>query len=130
MTEGRAWIDYDNDGDLDLFVLQRRAARRALSIATTATAVFTSVTDSGLTDRIEDSLAVCWADYDNDGLLDLFLANAQVNSLYHNNGDGTFTSIADSAVVQDTIPPEAIFASCAWGDYDNDGFIDLFVTVG
>src|SRR5262249_49936688 len=49
---------------------------------------------------------------------------------YRNNGDGTFTNVPDSAVVQDAAPTDWIFSSCAWGDYDNDGFIDLFVTVG
>jgi hypothetical protein len=53
-----------------------------------------------------------------------------VNFLYRNNGDGTFTNVDDSAVVQDAAPTNWIFSSCAWADYDNDGFVDLFVTVG
>jgi hypothetical protein len=89
---------------------------------------FTKITDSGLTNRVEATGRPCWADYDNDGFADVFLANAQRNSLYHNDGDSTFTEITDSALTQDRIPTSAIFNVCAWGDYDNDGFIDLFVT--
>jgi hypothetical protein len=79
---------------------------------------------------VERTSAVCWADYDNDGLLDLFLANADVNSLYHNDGDGTFSSVSDSAVVTEVIPDAALFLNCAWADHDNDGFIDLVVSWG
>ena len=79
---------------------------------------------------MERTVAACWADYDNDGFADAFLANYKNTSLYHNNQDGTFRRVLDSAVVQEKIPSTAIFSSCAWGDYDNDGFIDLLVTTG
>ena len=68
-----------------------------------------------------------WGDYDNDGFLDLFLASGMLgNCLYHNSGNGTFTQIAagpgaDSGYYS---------IGCDWGDYDNDGFLDLFVANG
>jgi hypothetical protein len=73
----------------------------------------------------QNSEIVQWIDYDNDGYLDLFSANAggQNNTLYHNNGDGTFTKITTGSVVNDG----GNSAGCAWADYDNDGFLDLFV---
>jgi hypothetical protein len=130
-SAGRAWVDYDNDGDVDLFVSNLDTPYKNFLYRNDGSGAFTEVTDSGLTDRVEHTLASCWADYDNDGFLDLFLAGSQKNSLYHNDQDGTFTSIADSVLVTDAdeLPAIAGFSSCAWGDYDNDGFIDLFVTV-
>lgn len=73
----------------------------------------------------QNSEIVQWVDYDNDGYLDLFSANAggQNNNLYHNNGDGTFTKITTGSLVNDG----GNSAGCAWADYDNDGFPDLFV---
>ncbi|MGB5695068.1 MAG: CRTAC1 family protein, partial [Polyangiales bacterium] len=128
-SAGRAWVDYDNDGDIDLFVSNLDPPYTNFLYRNEGGGVFTEVMDSGLSERVENTVGSCWADYDNDGFLDLFVANSNENSLYRNNRDGTFTSIDDSAVVADMIPPEAAFGTCAWGDYDNDGFIDLFVTV-
>src|SRR5439155_20637900 len=64
-------------------------------------------------------------DYDNVGFLDLFVPNSsrQNNSLYHNNGDGTVTKVTSGSIVNDG----GNSARGAWGDYDNDGFLDLFV---
>ncbi|MEO8426497.1 MAG: VCBS repeat-containing protein, partial [Verrucomicrobiota bacterium] len=77
------------------------------------------VTDAG------NSHGMAWGDYDGDGNLDLFVANAGGlnNFLYHNNGDGTFTTITTGSIVNDGGNSTA----CAWGDYDNDGHLDLFV---
>lgn len=128
-SAGRTWVDYDNDGDIDLFVANLFDLPNFL-YRNEGSGRFEKVTDSGLTDAVEETDAVCWADYDNDGFVDAFLANIKSASLYHNEQDGTFTRIVDSAMVQEQIPSTAIFSSCAWGDYDDDGFIDLFVTTG
>ena len=66
-----------------------------------------------------------WGDYDNDGYIDLFVSNAsgQRNFLYRNSGGGSFEKITAGNIVSDG--GDSI--GCAWGDYDNDGFLDLFV---
>ena len=118
------WSDFDNDGSLDLFVgnwnneanfLYRNDGERGFS----AIRKGAIVTDGGL------SSGGCWGDYDNDGYADLFVANQanQSNFLYHNDGNGTFTKITDGDIVSDYGHNH----TAAWGDYDNDGFIDLFV---
>ncbi len=77
------------------------------------------INDSGI------SAGVCWGDYDNDGHLDLFVANwnNQDNYLYHNNGDDTFSKIQTGEIVTDG----GISSGPCWGDFDNDGYLDLFV---
>ena len=134
-SEGRAWVDYDNDGDLDLYVSNvfARSSPKFTSVLyrNDGDGRFTRNSKSGLSKFPERTFSACWADYNNDGFADLFLANFQrENSLYRNKGDGTFTPIRSTKVVKDRLPDSASFGSCAWGDYDNDGFIDLFVTAG
>ena len=71
-----------------------------------------------------------WGDYDNDGYLDLFVCGEGGNNgFYHNNGDGTFTQITNEPPVNGG-GPDFNCASVAWVDYDNDGFLDLFLTRG
>src|SRR5690348_7909506 len=76
---------------------------------------------------------VCVADFDGDGWTDIYFVNGRDrygrgisvrNALYHNNGDGTFTDVTDKAGV----PGTDYGLGCVWGDYDNDGYPDLFVT--
>jgi hypothetical protein len=132
---GAAAGDYDNDGDLDLFVACAYApgdvSRPNLLYRQDANGKWTKVTSLPASDSENKggaSSSCNWGDYDNDGWLDLFVTNrgGQNNYLYHNNRDGTFTKILDSVVVNDG----AFSYSSAWGDYDNDGFLDLFVGNG
>jgi hypothetical protein len=132
-SEGRAWTDYDADGDLDLFVsnviVPPPSFSRSVLYRNDGDGVFTRITDSGLSGRFDNTVASCWADYDNDGFQDLFLANyPPTNSLYRNDGDGTFTRIAAGPIAQERIAAPGFFSACAWADYDNDGFVDLYVT--
>jgi enediyne biosynthesis protein E4 len=122
---GLAWGDYDNDGYLDLFAVQGGVDRPNLLFRGDGHGGFIEVTDlAPSTDARVQSVGAAWADYDNDGDLDLFVAShGALNYLYRNNGDGTFTKVTDSVVATDV----GNSTGCAWGDYDGDGFLDLFV---
>src|SRR5207253_3468194 len=89
---------------------------------------FTKVTVGGIVTDLGSGQACAWGDYDNDGFIDLYVTNsengsAQKCSLYHNNGDGTFTRITNTVVSAESRD----WRGCAWGDYDNDGNLDLMV---
>jgi hypothetical protein len=124
-----AWGDYDNDGFIDLFSgnnNQRNRLHRNNGDGT-----FTTVTTGIIaTDAAAQSWDCAWGDFDNDGWLDLFVANASFNGggrdyLYRNNGDGTFIKITAAPVATELT--DSVGGGCAWGDYDRDGFIDLFI---
>jgi hypothetical protein len=117
-----AWADYNNDGNIDLYV----GLGPNYLFHNTGNGVFTNVPGSALIPPQGGAQACAWGDYNNDRFPDLFVCNAPnaKNSLYRNNTDGTFTKILNDPVVADT----ANFSGCAWGDYDNDGFLDLFVS--
>jgi hypothetical protein len=129
---GGAWADYNNDGFLDLFVPVAGGGTirgRSLLYQNTRHGSFQAV--NGTFNATEAaSVGAAWGDYDNDGFLDLFVANGLTgsarNALFHNNGDGTFTKITSGAPVTDS----AESVGPAWADYDNDGFLDLFVANG
>ena len=115
-----AWGDYDNDGDLDLALAGDTGAVRSSAIyQNTGGGVFTNI-GAGLTGVSNASLA--WGDYDNDGDLDLALTghtgSAPVSLIYRNAGGGVFT---DSGAGLTGV----FIGSLAWGDYDNDGDLDL-----
>ncbi len=120
--------DYNNDGWLDIYVPRgawRSPVRHSL-LRNNGDGTFTDVTvEAGLEKPATSSQVAMWADFDNDGLLDLFVGNENAPSqLFHNNGDGTFTDVAHISGV-DRI---AITKSAAWGDFDNDGRPDLYVS--
>jgi hypothetical protein len=136
---GPGWADYDNDGNLDLFVCSR--SRNQLPNAlfhNNGDGTFDRMTSdrvgSLVSDLVSGAFLNCsWGDYDNDGFLDLFVGVtgdgvSPVSSyLYHNNGNGSFTRVLSGQLVNDAGPSAF---GCAWGDYDNDGFLDLFVAQG
>ena len=123
-----SFVDYDNDGFMDV-AFSGNGVSEAL-YHNNGNGTFTDVTlASGLTPR-GNALGIAWGDYDNDGLLDLYISRGKqngmgvlTNTLYHNDGDGTFTDVTSQAKVDDNTNTWA----AVWGDYDNDGFIDLFV---
>jgi uncharacterized repeat protein (TIGR01451 family) len=124
-SHGCAWGDYDNDGDLDLFV--PNYGLNNFLYRNNGDGTFTKITTGAIVNDGGDSTLCAWGDYDNDGGLDLFVANRdQKNFLYHNNGDGTFSKITSGAIVNDV----GSSYGCAWGDYDRDGYLDLFVANG
>jgi hypothetical protein len=126
--------DYDNDGFRDVLVLrgawQLPGSPNSL-LRNNGDGTFDDVTEAaGLLDEFPTQ-AAAWGDYDNDGWLDLFIGNetppgARPNpsQLFHNNGDGTFTDVADDAGVAVV----GIVKGVAWGDIDNDGRLDLYVS--
>ncbi len=120
---GAAFCDYDNDNDLDLYVVMGAGQPNRLFENRGAAGFVDVAVAAGVADAA-NGRAVVWADYDNDGDKDIFVSNYLAPSrLYSNNGDGSFTNIAASA----GIDAVARSHSAAWADYDNDGYLDLFV---
>jgi hypothetical protein len=121
--------DYNNDGLLDIYIARgawQLVPMRPSLLRNDGGGKFTDVTESvGLLDPV-NSNAAAWADYDNDGWIDLFVCcEKQAHRLYRNLGNGTFQSVATQAGV--VIDGESFGKGCAWLDYDNDDFPDLFV---
>jgi enediyne biosynthesis protein E4 len=130
---GLAWGDYDGDGFMDLYVI------RHPGIVPDATSgpppgnklfhnngdgTFTDVTErAGVADRDGFGMGATWVDFDDDGLLDLYVTNRGANRLFKNKGDGTFVDVAAHAGVAD----KGWGTGAAWGDFDRDGHIDLYL---
>lgn len=127
-ARGSAWGDYDGDGDADLFAVSILEPHHLYRNDGDGT--FTEVTEeAGLVDP-RGGWASMFLDYDRDGDLDIFVTRdgwlgEGANSLYRNNGDGTFTDVAEAAGVSNG----GIFLATL-GDVDNDGWVDIYVTNG
>jgi enediyne biosynthesis protein E4 len=129
---GVAFLDYDNDGWLDILMLTGR--RRTGPTPSSATirlyknkrdGTFTDVTEHSGLGRSVWAFGVTVGDYDNDGFDDLFITCWGQNILFHNNGDGTFSDVTAKAGL---LRPGVHFGTgCTWIDYDRDGKLDLFV---
>lgn len=124
-TFGSSWVDFDGDGDLDLYVSNASTLAGNLVYENNGDGSFTRITDGILAD--DPGIAVvghCWADYDNDGDMDVFNAGVPNSFLYRNDGRGNFTKITSGAIGDGS---DRRGWSCAWGDYNEDGHVDLFV---
>jgi hypothetical protein len=125
---GAYWGDYDNDGFTDVFLPRSDPSGPVPSLLfhNNTNGTFTLVEQSPVTTDTGAAGSGSWADYDNDGWLDLFISDwtGGNNRLYHNNGDGTFTRVLSGPIVSEG----GTSVSGIWGDYDRDGFLDLFVS--
>ena len=124
------WADYDNDGFMDLLVVNVAPYIVNYLYHNNGDGTFTRILTNTLAGDQWPSGAGggAWGDYDNDGLLDLFITSrgGVPNSLYHNQGGGVFAKVASGPMLP--LPSGAEGFGCAWGDYDNDGYLDLIIT--
>ena len=130
---GAAFVDYDNDGWIDIVMLTGR--RRTGPTPAEATirlyhnnrdGTFRDVTGRSGLGRSVWAAGITAGDYDNDGFDDLFITCWGQNILFHNNGDGTFSDVTEKAGL---LHPGIRYATgCTWVDYDRDGRLDLFVS--
>lgn len=122
---GAAIGDYDNDGDLDLYVTNSNGANALYN--NNGSERFTDVAStSGVADVESESNGAAWADYDNDGDLDLYVANWGTSKLFRNDGERGFEDVTTFAGVADA-RSEYRTMGATWGDYDRDGHVDLLV---
>ncbi len=131
MGAGCAFFDYDNDGWMDIFLVNSGQCdfwtpnpplRNAL-YKNNRDGTFTDVTEAAGVDGVGYGQGVAAGDYDADGHTDLLVTGYGRSVLYHNNGDGTFTDVTEKSGI--STPGWA--SSAVWFDYDNDGRLDLFV---
>jgi len=132
MSCGAAFLDYDNDGWLDILVLS--GSRFGDPPPTASNRLYRNNRDGTFTDVTKEAglfrtgyaHGVTVGDYDNDGFEDLFITYWGQNVLYRNNGDGTFTDVTKEAGLLNPKPRWG--SGCAFVDYDRDGHLDLFVS--
>jgi len=131
---GAVWFDYDNDGDLDIYVTQRNdgvSNLRNILFENNGDGTFTDVTTArGAEDSAHQGCGVAAADYDNDGDEDLYLANCDEDVLLHNElmetGNPNFSDSTNTAFGTTALVPERGH-SASWGDWNGDGWPDIYV---
>lgn len=147
-STGIGWGDYDNDGFVDLYKLRGEDYEAGIYYPdrlyhNNGDGTFTDVTEeAGVSEESDPKYGrgAAWADYNDDGWLDVYISNyrQQENYLYENNGDGTFTDVGSEKGVANA-PSDPLHnpdphgrgghsVGSIWGDYDNDGYLDLWVT--
>ncbi len=119
---GAVWGDFDNDGFLDLYLCKYYAANQLYR--NNKNGAFEVVLDIDEIGDVRDSEGANWIDYNKDGRMDIYVINReQDNKLYRNDGDRSFTEVAGELGVNDT----GVGRNGIWGDFDNDGYFDLFL---
>ena len=128
---GCAFLDYDNDGWLDIYLVNSGPSDFFTPTTSLKNALYRNNHDGSFTDVTDKAgvaggtfgMGVAAADYDGDGWVDIYITSYGRNILYHNNGNGTFTDMTERAGVA----APGWSTSAVWFDYDNDGKLDLFV---
>ncbi len=141
-NNGIAVADYDQDGDLDIFLVSYHSDNNNDSrlLENTNNGNFIDVTAAtGINQNLEheidlqsgfyfgDRLSASWGDFNNDGYPDLFLGNSIQSELYKNNGDGSFSNVTESAGFQ-VYCEKCYITGALWLDYDLDGLLDIFLS--
>ena len=122
-SRGINWVDINGDGKPDIYICNESGENNFM-YKNNGGGYFTKMTNAA-TLTGSDSWSACWGDYDNDGDQDVFVTNrGGKNLLFRNDGNFNFTQILNDPIVNDA----GEFACCGWGDFDNDGDLDLFVT--
>jgi len=133
MGGGVGFFDFDNDGWLDIFLLNGGETPRGKSEKPVQNALYRNLgngkfvdvaAEAGLSRAKTYGMGVAIADFDNDGHQDILITGFPTCHLYHNNGNGTFTDVTEDAGLRNA---GRWAASAAWFDYDRDGFLDLVV---
>ncbi len=134
---GSVWTDYDNDGDLDMYLSKCRGGvsnpldgRRVNQLfQNDGNGNYTDVAEAAGLRPLAQSWATDFADIDNDGDLDCFILNHDISSgIYENNGDGTFDNVTASSGISTEIASINGGIQCMFKDFDNDTYVDLLVT--
>jgi hypothetical protein len=137
MGSGAAWGDYDADGNIDLLVVnaggpltmsddaRQKSPARTTLYRNNGDGTFADVTDRAGVGLRAMGQGAAWADYDNDGRLDVVITTYGTNVLYRNNGDGTFADVSERSRLR---AHTGFWTGASWGDYDRDGWLDLYVT--
>jgi hypothetical protein len=133
MGSGGAFLDYDADGDLDIFLVQAGPLPESTNQKRIPSRLYRQNSDGTFTDVTTDAglgdagygTGVAVGDIDNDGLVDVYIANYGPDALYRNEGDGKFANVTDRAAI---VARDTWSSSAAFCDYDRDGFLDLYVT--
>ncbi len=127
-SNGLSWGDFDNDRDPDLYVTNGDGAN--FFYENEGDGSFRKIEDSPVVSEMPNTAGSCWADFNNDGYLDLYVVAGQDgdpsrNYLFMNQGDGQFKEVTSSLVLERDRPANGASVSC--GDYNNDGFVDMLV---
>ncbi len=134
MGGGVAFLDFDGDGLLDIFFVNGGETPHGKSPTPVRNALYRNLGNGKFEDVAAKAgvdhlpsygMGVAVADYDNDGFPDLYVTGFPSSTLFHNNGNGTFTDVTELAGVKNS---GKWAASAAWFDYDGDGYLDLVVT--
>ncbi len=139
-ANGGIWGDIDNDGFIDFYTFATGTGNTDRIWKNNRNDTFTDITDTAFKEPdTYPTEAAAWGDYDNDGFIDLYLANYEKplletidrgrcnpDHLFHNNGDGTFTEVSKTAGT--SLRENMCGRGVSWGDYDNDGDSDIYVS--